>query len=373
MMSSFLCGLCDNFEGFASGLFLIAAPMKEVYACRSGLKNGKITVPLSKNSNMLRLSLEALQIVDAIDRRGSFSAAGKELHRVPSTISYTVGKLEDDLGVQVFERNGPRVELTRAGRELLKEGRYLLKAAQDLEHRVRRVASGWETELAIGHDSMFSSLAFDADIRAFYGVAQQTRLRIVREALSGTWEALLDRRVDLVVGAPGDGPAGGGYVSQPIGSLRWVFAVAPDHPLATLPGALGRNDLQHYRPTVMADSARQLASRTVGLLLGQAPLTLPDPTSKLQYQLAGLGFGFLPEPCARAAIAAGLLVEKAVEEPKPDETFYLAWRTGEGGAALNWWLERMRRPMVFEQLCLYLPQPLPHHEPLATGQERRDV
>ena len=51
---------------------------------------------------MLRLSLEALQIIDAIDRRGSFSAAGKELHRVPSTISYTVGKLEDDLGVQVF-------------------------------------------------------------------------------------------------------------------------------------------------------------------------------------------------------------------------------------------------------------------------------
>ena len=91
---------------------------------------------------MLRLSLEALQIVDAIDRRGSFSAAGKELHRVPSTISYTVGKLEDDLGVQVFERNGPRVVLTAAGVELLKEGRYLLKAAQDLEHRVRRVASG---------------------------------------------------------------------------------------------------------------------------------------------------------------------------------------------------------------------------------------
>ncbi len=322
---------------------------------------------------MLRLSLEALQIVDAIDRRGSFSAAGKELHRVPSTISYTVGKLEDDLGVQVFERNGPRVELTRAGRELLKEGRYLLKAAQDLEHRVRRVASGWETELAIGHDSMFSSLAFDADIRAFYGVAQQTRLRIVREALSGTWEALLDRRVDLVVGAPGDGPAGGGYVSQPIGSLRWVFAVAPGHPLATLPGPLGRNDLQHYRAIVMADSARQMAPRTVGLLLGQDTLTVPDMTSKLQYQLAGLGFGFLPEPCARAAIAAGLLVEKAVEEPKPDETFYLAWRTGEGGAALNWWLDRMRQPRLFERLCLHLPQPLPHHVPLATTQVLHDI
>jgi len=155
---------------------------------------------------MLRLSLDALLIVDAIDRRGSFSAAGKELHRVPSTISYTVGKLEDDLGVQVFERNGPRVVLTRAGRELLKEGRYLLKAAQDLEHRVRRVASGWETELTLGLDSMFSPLVFADDIAAFYQVAQQTRLRIAQETLSGTWEALLERRVDLLLGAPGDGP-----------------------------------------------------------------------------------------------------------------------------------------------------------------------
>ncbi|WP_107874954.1 LysR substrate-binding domain-containing protein [Pseudoduganella sp. UC29_71] len=303
---------------------------------------------------MLRLSLEALQIVDAIDRRGSFSAAGKELHRVPSTISYTVGKLEDDLGVQVFERNGPRVELTRAGRELLKEGRYLLKAAQDLEHRVRRVASGWETELALGIDSMFSAVAFDQDVRAFYEVAQQTRLRIVQEALSGTWEALLDRRVDVLVGAPGDGPAGGGYVSHPIGSIKFVFAVAPSHPLASATGTLGRNELQHHRAIVMSDSARQMAPRTVGLLLGQDTLTVPTMYAKFQYQVAGLGFGFLPEPCARKAIAEGRLVEKAVEEPKPDETFYLAWRTGEEGAALSWWIKRMRQPGVFDHLCRFL-------------------
>lgn len=306
---------------------------------------------------MLRLSLEALQIVDAIDRRGSFSAAGKELHRVPSTISYTVGKLEDDLGVQVFERNGPRVVLTAAGAELLKEGRYLLKAALDLEHRVRRVASGWETELAVGSDSMFSACMFFEDVTAFYEVAQQTRLRVVQEALSGTWEALLDRRADLLVGVAGDGPAGGGYVSEPICKIGFVFAVAPHHPLAAVEGKLDRSHLQQYRAVSVADSARRMAPRTVGLLLGQDTLSVPDMKTKLQYQLAGVGFGFLPEPCARAAIAAGLLVEKQVAEPKPDETFYLAWRTGENGAALNWWIARMRAAKLAERLV----QHLPHH------------
>lgn len=301
---------------------------------------------------MLRLSLDALLIVDAIDRRGSFSAAGKELHRVPSTISYTVGKLEDDLGVEVFERNGPRVVLTRAGQELLKEGRYLLKAAQDLEHRVRRVASGWETELTLGLDSMFSPLVFQHELRAFYAVAQQTRLRIAQETLSGTWEALLERRVDLLLGAPGDGPAGGGYVSEPLGTMPFIFAVAPGHPLAQAAGPLDRGQLQRHRAVVVADSARLMAPRTVGLLLGQDTLTVPDMRSKFDYQVAGLGFGFLPEPWARAAIAEGLLVEKAVEEPKPAETFYLAWRAGEGGAGLHWWLDRLREPGLFERLMV---------------------
>ncbi|WP_152666588.1 LysR family transcriptional regulator, partial [Xanthomonas hortorum] len=41
----------------------------------------------------MKISLEALQILDAIDRRGSFTAAAKVLSKVPSTISYTVSKL----------------------------------------------------------------------------------------------------------------------------------------------------------------------------------------------------------------------------------------------------------------------------------------
>jgi DNA-binding transcriptional LysR family regulator len=69
---------------------------------------------------MLKISLDALLAVDTIARKGSFSAAAKELFRVPSTISYTVAKLEEDLGVQLFERLGPRVVLTSAGEELLK-------------------------------------------------------------------------------------------------------------------------------------------------------------------------------------------------------------------------------------------------------------
>lgn len=293
---------------------------------------------------MLRLSLDALEIFDAIDRRGSFAAAGKELHKVPSTISYAVAKLEDDLGVQVFERMGPRVALTPAGHELLKEGRYLLRAAHDLEQRVRRVASGWETEFTLGMDSMLSPSGLQDDIRAFYETTTHTHLGLVLDALSGTWEALLDGRVNLLVGAAGDGPSGGGYIAEPMGAIAFVFAVAPAHPLAKLRRPLTKADMQEHRAVAVADSARKLAARTVGLLFGQDALTVPDMRTKYLYQLAGLGFGFLPEPWARPSIEAGRLVECEVEEPRLPETFYLAWRSGETGSALDWWRHRLREP-----------------------------
>lgn len=295
---------------------------------------------------MLKLSLDALQILDAIDRRGSFAAAGKALHKVPSTISYTVSKLEEDLGVQLFDRVGPRAHLTSAGEALLEEGRHLLRAARELEMRVRRVASGWEAELTVAVDSMFVPALLAEDVRAFTAVAEQTRMRLISESLSGTWEALLDRRADLLVGAAGEGPSGGGYVVEPMGVVRFVFAVAPSHPLAAASEPLGREQLAAHCAIAVADSARRLLPRTVGLLMGQETVTVPDMVSKFRLQCAGLGFGFLPEPYVQRAVAQGRLVIKQVEEPKPDETFWLAWRTGEEGAALKWWRERMQRPAV---------------------------
>lgn len=293
---------------------------------------------------MLKLSLDALQILDAIDRRGSFAAAGKALHKVPSTISYTVSKLEQDLGVQLFDRVGPRADLTEAGQALLEEGRHLLRAARELELRVRRVASGWEAELTLAVDSMFQPALLAQDIADFSAVAEQTRVRLISEALSGTWEALLDRRADLLVGAAGEGPSGGGYVVEALGVVRFAFAVAPHHPLAAVSGPLGRDTLAEHCAIAVADSARRLLPRTVGLLMGQETVTVPDMLSKFRLQCAGLGFGFLPEPYVQAAVAQGRLVVREVEEPKPDETFWLAWRTGEEGAALRWWRERLRAP-----------------------------
>jgi molybdenum-dependent DNA-binding transcriptional regulator ModE len=123
------------------------------------------------------LTLDALQLLDAIARRGSFAAAAAELGRVPSAITYAVRKLEDDLDVLLFDRRGYRAQLTAAGEELLREGRSLLLAADELTRRVQRVADGWERELRIALDTIIPFERLLPLIDGFCGVAP-TQLRI---------------------------------------------------------------------------------------------------------------------------------------------------------------------------------------------------
>ena len=290
----------------------------------------------------IKLSLEALEVLDAIARKGSFAAAAESLFRVPSAVTYTVRKLEEDLGVSLFNRSGHRAELTEAGAELLREGRHLLNAASELESRVKRVASGVETELAIAISDVFNIAALFPVLHAFYAQNFGTRLKILREVYGGSWDALISGRADISIGAPGDGPPGGGYATKPIGTLEFHYAVATNHPLAKMAEPLQNLDIMRYRAISAADSSRNLAPRTSGILTGQDVLTVPDMQAKLQAQIAGLGVGYLPKKLAEKHTASGELVIKLVAEPKPEVTSYLAWRS-KGGKAQQWLLTELQQ------------------------------
>lgn len=290
---------------------------------------------------MLKLSLEALQVLDAIDRNGSFAAAASELHRVPSALTYQVQKLEQDLDVLLFDRRPHRAVLTAAGLELLKEGRILLRAAGELECRVKRLATGWEPELRIALDLILPAERLLPLIGRFYGAQHGTRLRISYEVLGGSWDALADHRADLVIGASGEMPAGGGYSAKQLGEIEHVFAVAPAHPLANAREPLRREQLQQHRAVAIGDTSRRLPPRSIGLISGQDVLTVPDLNAKLAAQLAGLGCGFLPVQLAEPYIAAGRLIARRVEEEKARAPMYYGWRTDERGKALKWFVKQL--------------------------------
>ncbi|MBK9021230.1 MAG: LysR family transcriptional regulator [Sulfuritalea sp.] len=297
---------------------------------------------------MLKLTLDAIEIIDAIDRGGSFAAAADALHKVPSTISYTVAKLEEQLGFQLFLRRGPRVTLTPAGSELLSEGRWLLRSAADLESRLRRIATGYESELKLVHDSLLPTSALVDDIRAFEALDCGTRLRISTEVMTGAWEALREGRADLVL-AVGDPPSGFAQQATRLRDIEFVFCVAPQHPLARIDRPLTTEDFLAHTAIVVADSARLLPARSIGVLSGQSRITVSNIEAKIALQIAGLGYGFLPRCRIDGALTRRELVAREVAEPRASEPLWLAWNRDAEGEARKWWRERLQAPGALAQ------------------------
>ncbi len=288
-----------------------------------------------------RLSLDALQVLDAIERRGTFAAAADELFRTASTLSYVIQKLESDLGVSVFDRSGHRARLTPVGRTLLDEGRHILHAVADLERRAQRIASGWEAELRIALDAIVPFARVLPALTAFYAEQHPTRLRFSREVLGGSWEAMMSGRADLVIGAVGSPPTSPDFTIRTLGDIEMRFVVAPTHPLATETAPLERDHLLRHRAIVIGDTSRQQAPRTLGVLDGQDTLVVPNVGAKLAALCAGLGFGHLPIDIVATHLESGQLIAKNLRQPRARDRLFIGWRNDCLGTAGQWWVDRI--------------------------------
>jgi DNA-binding transcriptional LysR family regulator len=299
---------------------------------------------------MTKLSLEALQVLDAIDRKGSFAAAAEDLHRVPSAVTYSVRQLESALEIELFDRSGHRAVLTAAGRELLGQGRRLLQAAADLECRVQQVARGWESELRIAVDTVINAEKLLRTVGDFYDEQSGTRVKLMHEVLGGVWDALASARADLGIGAAGEAPAGRNYATRTLGRIEMVFVAAPFHAINREPQPLGDEAIQKYRAVSVADSSRILAPRTVGLLSGQDVLTVASMEDKAAAHIAGLGVGFLPRWIAEREAQAGRLRILPTQAPRPPIDLTVAWHPSQEGKAIKWFVKRLEDPLVAAEL-----------------------
>lgn len=292
----------------------------------------------------MKISLDLLHILDAIDRHGSFSAAASALHRVPSALSHAIAKLENELELKLFIREGRRASVTAAGRILIEEGRHLLRAANELERRVQRIAGGWEAELRIAVEAIIPVERLYPILANFFTQASGTQIRLTTEVLGGGWDALATGRADLAIGVPGDMPARSGIATRLLCTRSdFVFAIAPSHPLASWQGVIPLSELSRYRAIIIADTSQELSARSVGMIEGQDALRVPDIRAKASAQIAGLGIGHLPRWLAAPEIAAGRLVEKEISESRPAMPLHVAWKTRQIGKALSWFLSELEK------------------------------
>ncbi|MCL6416982.1 LysR substrate-binding domain-containing protein [Aestuariirhabdus sp. Z084] len=304
------------------------------------------------------ITIEALQVIDAINRRGSFSAAADELFKVPSAISYTVQKLEQDLDVTIFDRSGHRAVLTPAGEMLLERGRQILEATAELADATRQAANGWESRLSIAVDGIIPIKTLLPMIARFNEHQKGVEIQLHHEVLMGCWDALTSHRADLVIGAGKATRPGKHFNTLPLGEHEFVFAVAPGHPLTEAKQPLEPDSIAAFTSVAVRDSSRHLPARTHGILDRQLRLTLPDIPNKVRAQKAGLGVGYLPRSAIRRELAEGTLIElKTLDPQRPNKVETLvAWRSGSEGRALKWFVSELRKD---NEIRRYLNNTLP--------------
>ncbi|MCX8517155.1 MAG: LysR substrate-binding domain-containing protein, partial [Rhodoferax sp.] len=231
-----------------------------------------------------------------------------------------------------------------AGAELLREANRLLIEIDAVANRVKRVATGWEAQFTIAVDTIISRPTVMELCDAFYALSPPTQIRLRHESLSGTLEALTSGQADLALGTGPDSSNVSGLQTRLLGSTRFVFAVAPHHPLAAMPEPLGDELIQRYRAVAVADSVQRGNGLTFGIFSGQQVFTVASMWDKLEAHLRGLGVGNLPLGMVQRYLKSGQLVVKQTERPNRLVTVHYAWKKANAqnpGRAMQWWLGQL--------------------------------
>lgn len=263
--------------------------------------------------NHPRVSLEQWRTLQAVIDYGGYAQAAEKLHRSQSSLSYTVAKLQQQLGVSLLRIDGRKAVLTAAGEVLLQRSRQLVAAAVELEAVAHNLDQGWEPEIRLVVDAAYPSSCLMAALKQFVPFSRGTRVQLNEVVLSGADEALLEGRADLVI----CGHVPQGFLGDPLIEVEFIAVAHRDHPLHQLQRELNRDltgeDLRREIHVVIRDSGVQL-KRNVGWLDSTERWTVTSIDKATDALVSGLGFGWLPDHQAQQFITSGELLPLPLRE-----------------------------------------------------------
>jgi len=235
------------------------------------------------------ISLDQWLAFKTVVDRGSYAAAAEALNKSQSAVSYALQRLNDQLPDPVLKQSGRRAVLTDTGEVMLRHAEQLLAQAVLAETIASSMAAGVEAEVTIALDSL---LDVDAVVCVFEDFSRQfshTRLRVLETSLSGTTEALLEKRADIVVHTQ----IPPGFTGPKLRDIIMAPVAAPGHPLVRDREQVSELELRQHRQVVLRDtgSRREVDS---GWLQAEQRWTVSHFSSSIKMLLSGLAFAMLP-------------------------------------------------------------------------------
>ncbi|SFH85518.1 transcriptional regulator, LysR family [Pseudomonas guineae] len=249
-----------------------------------------------------RVTLDQWRTLQAVVDHGGFAQAADVLHRSQSSVSYTVARMQEQLGVPLLRIDGRKAVLTEAGDVLLRRSRQLVKQASQLEDLAHHMEQGWEAEVRLVVDAAYPNARLVRALTAFMPQSRGCRVRLREEVLSGVEEVIKEGTADLAISAlniPG-------FLGAEMSTVEFVAVAHPDHPLHRLQRVVTFQDLETQMQVVIRDSGRQ-QPRDIGWLGAEQRWTVGSLSTAASFVSSGLGFAWLPRHLIERELKDGQL------------------------------------------------------------------
>src|SRR5712671_6332154 len=291
------------------------------------------------------VSLDQLRTFIAAVDEGSFSAASRKLLRAQSVVSETISKLEEQIGLQLFDRAGRYPKLTAAGSAVLGDARSIIAGVDLLKARAKGMSAGLEPELSVVIDVFYPIDAITQVAKEFRQNYPGVALRIYVEALGGAIQPILDGRCSIgIVGSLPVIPDT--LTNERMPGIAFFMVAAYDHPLSSYKGKIPKEILGKHTQIVLTDKSDLSSGREFGVM-SPATWRLADLFAKHHFLLNGLGWGGMPLHAVRKDLEEGRLSVLPIEDVPPDGLILAmsaVWQTkSPPGPAGRWFIDRLKQ------------------------------
>ncbi len=258
-------------------------------------------------------SSEAAALFLAVLDCGSFSAAARQLGRVPSAISMAIANLEAELALELFDRRSREPMPTAAARALEPQARLLLSQLQQLNTQALELSQGLETRLTLVIAPELQATPWARPLQVLAREYPSLEVQIVTAPQADALHLLHQGGAQLALVF--ERPAADGRENfQEVGRETLVAVIARQHPLLASLSANGKLHDSQLRPLrqILVGSRSQDDSRHSGspfCISSEHHWRVDHPEAAVHLVLASLGWAWLPRAFVQPYLNGQLLVE----------------------------------------------------------------
>lgn len=256
---------------------------------------------------------ETVAVFLAVLDSGSFSAAARQLGRVPSAVSMAIANLEAELDLELFDRSGREPKPTAQALALEPQARLLIAQLQQLNTQALELSQGLETRLTLVIAPELQSTPWVRPLQVLAGEHPSLEVQIITAPQTDALRLLHEGGAQLALVF--QRPAADGRESfQEVGRETLVAVIARKHAVLQELSPTGQINDHQLRPVrqVMVGSRSQDDSNTPGgpfCITSEHYWRVDHPEAALQMVLAGLGWAWLPRAFVQPYINGQLLAE----------------------------------------------------------------